>query len=208
MDITIKVVNESTDNAYIMFFQKPELANPNRIYSDIFPVAWRVLPLNPNSTSSIVYPVQLQVTAQEYQPVYNATRRTTFQDTNQGQAWKFSTDGDFASLLPDGKSDGSEVLLRNNAAELIDAGLAKDGKVLLVQRKVGLDEQAVFQLTPKLYAVYVRDVAEGDLIRGDTAPQHTEVIDLTDLQSITVALVNGLPGSGQKKWELRDRRNV
>lgn len=208
MDITIKVVNESSDNAYIMFFQKPELANPNLIYSDIFPVAWRVVPLNPNSTSTIIYPMQLQVTAQEHQPVYNANDRLTYQDTNQGQAWKFSTKGDFASLIPDGKSDGSEIILRNNAPQPIDAGLAKDGKVLLVQRKVGLDEQAVFQLTPKLYAVYTRDITEGDLIRADTAPQLTQVIDLTDLQSVTVALVNGQPGTGQKKWEMRDRRNV
>ncbi|MCA1972735.1 MAG: hypothetical protein LDL44_07830 [Caenispirillum sp.] len=208
MDIQIKVVNESDDDAYILFFQKPDLANPNRIYSDVFPVAWRVVPLGHNSTSTIVYPVSLQVTAQEHTPVYNAANRLTYQDTDQGQAWKFITKGDFADIETDGKSDGSEVILRNNAPERIDAGLAKDGKVLLVQRGLGLDEQAVFQLTPKLYVVYTRDIAEGELIKGDTASQHTKEIDLTNLQSITVALVNGTPGTGQKIWELRDRRNV
>lgn len=209
MDIKIKLVNESDDNAYILLFQKPDAANPNRIYSDLFPVAWRVVPLGHNSTASVTYPVSLQVSAREYQPSWNADHRLTFQDTDQGKAWKFDLTGDFGNITPDtAPVGGPEVILRNNAAERIDAGLAKDNKMLVVQRGVGLDEQAVFLLTPKLYAVYTRDIIEGDLIKADTAAQHTQEIDLTGLQSVTVALKNGVPGSGQKVWELRDRRNV
>lgn len=209
MDIKIKLVNESDDNAYILLFQKPEAANPNRIFTDLFPVAWRVVPLGHNSSASVTYPVNLQVSAREYQHSWDADHRMTHQDTDQGAAWKFELNGDFPSITADkAPTEGSEVILRNNALERVDAGLAKDGKLLVVQRGVGMGEQAVFQLTPKLYAVYTRDIVEGQLIKADTISQHTQEIDLTDLQSCTVALVNGTPGSGEKKWEMRDRRNI
>lgn len=203
-DITINLFNKNAGKQYIVAFQKP--TNLNQIFKTLFPTAWKIVPLGNDGSDSIVYPVSLQIMVQESVPVYNAMRRATKKPTPVGQMWKFSIDGDFQTLepIPDQPVNG-EMGCINKSPQLVDIALAKDGTPLVVKRKVAQDDQAIFQLTPKLYFAYVTDLQEGDLITSDVSASTLYELDLTNLKSIDLELSADLT-TGKKKWKESNRK--
>jgi hypothetical protein len=203
-DITINLSNTNAGKLYIVAFQKP--TNLNQIYKTLFPTAWKIVPLGNDGSDSIVYPVSLQIMVQESVAVYNAMRRATKKQTQVGQMWQFSIDGDFQTLepIPDQTVNG-EMGCINKSPQLIDIALAKDGKPLVVKRQVAQDDQAIFQLTPKIYFAYVSDLQEGDLITSDVSSSTLYELDLTNLKSIDLEL-SADSTTGKKKWTASNRK--
>lgn len=203
-DITINISNKDAGDEYIVIFQKPK--NVNEIYKTLFPVAWQVIPLGNEGSQSITYPVQLQLTVKESEQFYNAKSRGTIRNVGIGQVWKFYNRGDFDELdqLNEPTVDGV-VVVRNEAAQKIDVGLAKNGKPLVVKRQVGESDQAEFQLTPTLYFAYVNDLQEGELIKSEISASKTYALDLTNLKSVDIDLSMKDEGTGQKQWTVSHR---
>jgi hypothetical protein len=203
-DITINLSNKDAGKLYIVAFQKP--TNLNQIYKTLFPTAWKIVPLGNDGSDSIVYPVSLEIMVEESVAVYNAMRRATKKPTQVGQMWKFSIDGDFQTLdpIPDQTVDG-EMGCINKSPQLIDIALAKDKTPLVVKRQVAQDDQAIFQLTPKIYFAYVSDLQEGDLITSDISASTLYELDLTNLKSIDLEL-SADPTTGKKKWTASNRK--
>ena len=97
------------------------------------------------------------------------------------------------------------VGLENNAPQFIDAGLAKNGTLLMVQRRLPRGELANFKLTPKLFWLFTSDLQEGDLIKSEKMEEQAYVLDLTNLASVTLSVVTRDPGSGELGWQVSDR---
>ena len=99
-DVSIKVHNKTEDrDLYICVFQKPGDANSGEIYTSLFPVAWKILPLGSHqSCSQIIFPIQLQISVTESQVADNAIKRETYQDVNEGETWSFQRPGMFSDV--------------------------------------------------------------------------------------------------------------
>lgn len=203
-DITINVSNKDAGDEYILAFQKP--TNLNEIYETLFPVAWQVLPLGNGGSQSVTYPVQLQVMVKESKPFYEATSRGTLRDASFGEVWRFYNNGDFdeLDLLSEPTVDGV-VVCRNEAAQKIDVGLAKNGVPLIVKRQVGEGDQAEFQLTPILYFSYVNHIQEGELIKSEISASKTVALNLTNLRSVDIELSVKDPITGQLQWTINNQ---
>lgn len=203
-DVSIRVTNQTSDrDLYICVFQKPQEADPNKIFTSLFPVAWEVLALGPSQTCDpIIYPVQLQASVIESQEARMAVNRTTFQNVDYGQVWDFTRTGDFSQVLLDDGSKGKEgvVVLRNKAKERVDVGMAKNGSLLVVQKDLAYDEQADFQLTPSLFFMAASHLQKGDLIRSYQVTQNYHEVSLTNLASIDVTVYTKDPTTGELGW--------
>ena len=57
-------------------------------------------------------------------------------------------------------------------------GLYKSGKLLVTQENVGVNSQAVFQLTPKLFFGVVKDIRVGEIFKSLTITQALFEVDL------------------------------
>lgn len=205
-NVSIQVFNQTQDrDLYICVFQKPGEAQSGKIYTDLFPVAWKILPLGPNQTSDpIIYPNQLQLSVTESQDADSAVNRATFQDCNEGETWIFNRPGDFSDVTQssDPANPDGVVALQNDSFEKIDVGLAKNGTTLVVQKNLAQGEQADFQLTPMLYFLAVSNLQEGDLIRSDQVTQKAFSISLTDLASADVTVSTASSVSGLLEWSV------
>jgi hypothetical protein len=203
-DITINLSNKDAGDEFILMFQKP--TNLNEIFKTLFPTAWKVIPLGNGGSQQVTYPMALQVTVKEYQATYDATQRGTTMDTPQGQLWHFINRGSFNVLEKiDGQTVDGLVGCRNDAAQLLDMGVSKNGTPLVVKRQVGEGDQAVFQLTPKIYVAYASDLQEGGLISSDVSSATLFELDLTNLKSIDLELSEPDPTTGKKVWTASNR---
>ncbi len=207
-DITIKVSNKDAGKQYILVFQKPD-TNLNEMYDTLFPVAWKVLPLNSGGEQSITYPVSLEIMVKESTASYDARARGTVQETQLGQMWAFKNDGDFNVLekIPGATVDGL-MGCRNDAPQQLDIGLAKSGTPLVVKRRVAQGDQANFKLTPKLYFAYVTDIQAGELIKSDVSAAKLHELDLTNLKSVDIELSIADQNTGRKQWAARNRKSA
>jgi hypothetical protein len=200
-DISIRVFNKDAGKQYILIFQKPE-TNLNEMYDTLFPVAWKVIPLNSYGSETIIYPIELELLVKEYDPVYNADDRGTTRETPQGQMWQFSTEGDFNVLeMRDGETVDGLVGCVNKASQYVDIALSKNGTPVVLKRRVAEGDQANFKVTPKLYFAYVSDLQQGDLIKSDISASMTYELDLTNLKSVSVELSIADAHSGRKQWK-------
>jgi len=203
-DISIRVNNATNDrNLYIVMFQKPTHANPDIIYTSLFPVAWQVLPLGPQqSCDPVIYPVQLQLSVTESEKFYNSVDRKTIQNVNFGEVWDFNLNGEFSEINQDAGETAVDgvVVMRNNSVEHVDAGLARNGSLVATQKRVAQGEQADFQLTPSLYMMAASNLQKGDIIRSYQITQNVHEIDLTNLKSVDVTVSTADPNSGLLKW--------
>lgn len=207
-DITIRVSNKDAGKQYILVFQKPD-TNLNEMYDTLFPVAWKVLPLNSGSDQSVTYPVQLEIMVKESTASYDARTRGTVQETPTGQMWRFTNDGDFNVLEKvSGATVDGLMGCRNEAPQKIDIGLAKNGTPLVVKRGVAQGDQANFKLTPKLYFAYVTDVQAGELIKSDVSASKLFELDLTNLKSVDIELSIADQNTGKKQWAARNRKSA
>lgn len=203
-DISITVRNTTDDrDLYIVLFQKPDNANPNVIFTSLFPVAWEVLPLGPKqSCDPIIYPVQLQMKVTESETFDNAVRRNTLQNVDIGQVWDFTLADNFSKMTLDASEKGVDgvTVLRNQSAERVDAGLAKNGSFLVTQKGIAQGEQADFQLTPKLYFMAASNLQKGDIIRSYQITSQVHEVDLTNIASIDVSVGTANPATGLLQW--------
>lgn len=208
-DVSINVSNQTADrNLFITMFQKPESANPNVIFTSLFPVAWEVLALGPNQTCDpITYPVQLELLVTEHNSAINAIHRHTVQDVNYGEVWAFKRPGIFSNLTEDGTKKGVDgvVVCENNSTEFIDVGMAKNGSFLTVQENLAEGEQADFQLTPTLYFLALSNLKKGDIIRSNQVTQNAFPVDLTNLASVDVTIETANLASGKLRWVVSNK---
>lgn len=207
-DISIRVFNKDAGKQYILLFQKPE-TNLNEMFDTLFPVAWKVLPLNSYSSETLVYPVRLEVMVKEYDQFYHADDRGTNRETPLGQLWQFSTEGDFNVLeMRAGETVDGLVGCVNKSPQYVDIGLAKNGAPLVVKRRVAEGDQANFKLTPKLYFAYVSDVQQGELIKSDISASMLYELDLTNLKSVDIELSVADSHTGRKQWKESNRTSA
>ena len=205
-DITINVTNETTESMYIAVFQKPEAANPNEMFDTLFPVAWRVLPLTEDQTTTITYPVSLQIAVKDYVPSYDASTRATIKDSEVGLMWEYVQDGDFTKLeKTDQKTKDGLLGCDNKAPKVIDVGLAKDHKILIVKRNVGQGRKAEFKLTPFLYFLADTDLTEGALVKSQVMVDKAQELDLTNLKSVDVILFYQNPDTKLLGWRIENK---
>jgi len=201
--ISINVSNLNAGKQYIVVFQKPQ--NTAEMFDTLFPIAWKILPLNDRQKQGITYPVELEIMVKESAPSYDAKDRGTVKETPVGQLWEFAKDGDFTDLkMVPGKTVDGLVGCLNKCPQYLDIGIAKNGTPLVVKRRVAQEDRAQFKLTPKLYFAYVYELQEGELIKSDISANKLYELDLTNLKSIDIELsADGT--TGKKSWKASNR---
>ena len=76
-------------------------------------------------------------------------------------------------------------------------GLYKSGKLLVTQQDVGVNSQAVFQLTPKLFFGVVKDIRVGTIFKSLTITQALFKVDLLDYSNGLVVQLDLNQASGE-----------
>lgn len=204
MSIAVTLINETSESVYLCLTQKPEATAEDEVYSTLFPAAWKVVPLAPDSLATVTYRGPSQVMCCESRPQFDAHGRVIFHDTEIGDIWRFVVDGPFSRFEHVGHESRNGVTVVNGVHELVDVVLASDGNALIARRGLAPEQMAILVPEPVLYAFQARDLGEGDLIKSDTPMVGGHALDLVGLASVTLALTED--ATGAQRWEERDRR--
>lgn len=212
-DVQITVYNETRDFQNIFIFQQQDKLN--QMFNKLFPIAWKVFPLNgqsPGQTNkgSTVYPVS-QTIGVTRNPIqgdklpYGTLDITA--DANNSEQFKYYIDQNGAQNLDKlvGKNDDSSVSCENNAPELASIAYAKNDATLVVQPDVANGDKAVFVLTPKIYIMYLNNIKEGAIFKSMQAGYHVQEVDMTGYTQVEARLVYTGEAGQQKGWKITTR---
>lgn len=181
-DINVKYINSTGQNNFmVVVFTKNE--NVNAINTPF--VAWHTL--KAQSSSSFVYPVQAAVAAYWEYPSGVKNTAGPF-DSDLGSTWTMSTltmesSPNLKQDLAAQANPDHTIVVKNVkptawAGVPFNFGLYKSGKLLVTQENVGVNSQAVFQLTPKLFFGVVKDIRVGEIFKSLTITQALFEVDL------------------------------
>lgn len=206
-DVYITVTNETDEFQNIVIFQqKDEL---NQMFDKLFPVAWKVFPLNSRRPGQLmkgntVYPVTQSVGITSA-PV--SSDRLPFEtlnitsDANNKDQFKYYLDGNNAqniALLP-GKNDDESISCRNDTTDLVAIAFCKNSSVLVTQTNVANGDKAVFKLTPKLYFMYLNNIKEGQIFKTMQTGENVRETEMTGYSRIYARLMYDPSVNGKKK---------
>lgn len=211
-DVSITVYNNTRDFQNIVIFQQEDKLN--QMFNKLFPIAWKVFPLKGveegvERKGTILYPVQQSIGVVRNSVSADKLPYGTLDITRKadnGQQLKYYLDQNASQnidLL--GENDDSSISCLNEASELVTIAFAKNGSTLIAQPNVANGDKAVFQLTPKLYFMYINNVKEGDIFKSMQTGANVKEVDLTGYTSIT-AYLEYTGGAGQEKgWRIESQ---
>jgi hypothetical protein len=216
-DVNITVTNETDEFQNIVIFQQEDMLN--QMFVKIFPVAWKVFPLNPRRDGqamkgNTVYPVTQSVGITSppvisYPYLLPFKTLTITSDANNKDQFKYYLDDNNAQkidLLP-GKNDDESISCRNDTTDLVAIAFCKNSSVLVTQTNVANGDKAVFKLTPKLYFMYQNNIREGEIFRSMQTGENVKEVELTGLSRITARLMYDPNVGGKKKmWVIEKNR--
>ncbi|MEG3972257.1 hypothetical protein QUA00_32235 [Microcoleus sp. T2B6] len=212
-DVNVTVYNKTRDFQNIVIFQQKD--DLDQMFNNLFPIAWKVFPLNGvedgvAKKGMTVYPVK-QTIGVVRQPAKTdklpyGTLEITRKAENSEQLKYFLDQNSAQNItLLSGQNDDSSISCLNEAPELVTIAFAKDNATLVAQINVANGDKAVFQLTPKLYFMYLNNIKEGDIFKSMQTGTNVKEVDLTGYTSITASL-EYTGGAGQQKgWKIEAR---
>lgn len=206
-DVDITVYNETNDFENIVIFQQEDQLN--QMFDNLFPIAWKVFPLNGVEPGEIrkgstVYPVAQSIgvvrTSQPKDPLtFGKLEITKAADNGERFKYFIETTGALEiDKLDDQHNDDSSISCLNESNEITSIAFAKNGSTLVVQENVAKGDVASFKLTPKIYLMYLNNIKEGDIFKSMQSGAHVIEVDLTGYTSI-VAKLKYTGGPGQEK---------
>jgi len=199
----IRLINRDAGPQNIVIFQEP-LKNES-LFETLYPIAWKVIPLNSYQHQLITVHQEIQVWVKETTRVYDADSRGTFRESARGQLWAFTQQGDFSDLHPlQGEMVDGIVGCVNQTPNPVDIGVGRDDAPLMVKRRIPKNGRVQFHLPSFLYIAYVSELQAGELIKSTIADDRLFKLDLTDLDTVEVILFYH-PRTGRKTWRAENR---
>jgi hypothetical protein len=208
-DVTITVVNETDEFQNIVIFQQKDALN--QMFDKLFPIAWKVFPLNGRKSGvtkkgSAIYPVAQSIGVTR-DPVSSDTlpfgTLNITSDANNKDQFKYYLDENNAQnidLLP-GKNDDESISCRNDTTDRVAIAFCKSGSVLVTQTNVANGDKAVFKLTPKLSFMYMNNIKEGQIFKSMQTGDNVNETELTGYSRINARLMyDPSVGGGKKMW--------
>jgi hypothetical protein len=213
-DLYITVTNETDEFQNIVVFQQQDALN--QMFDKLFPIAWKVFPLNPRKPGQerkgqCIYPVQQSIGVTR-DPIIGdklpyGVLSITAQADNKDQ-FKYYLDANNAQnldLLP-GKNDDESISCLNDTTELVTFAFCKSGSVLVTQPNVPNGDKAMFKLTPKLYFMYMNNIKEGQIFKSMQTGDNVNEAELTGYSQIRARLMYDPNVGGKKKMWVIERR--
>jgi hypothetical protein len=213
-DLYITVTNETDEFQNIVVFQQQDALN--QMFDKLFPIAWKVFPLNPpkpgqERKGSCIYPVEQSIGVTrdpiigDKLPfgVLNITADANNKD--QFKYWLDSNNAQNLDLLP-GKNDDESISCLNDTTELVTFAFCKSGSVLVTQPNVPNGDKAMFKLTPKLYFMYMNNIKEGQIFKSMQTGDNVNEAELTGYSQIRARLMYDPNVGGKKKMWIIERR--
>jgi hypothetical protein len=152
-------------NLYLVVYQRPPSGDRQGLHS----IAWAVQPLGPGqSANPVIYRFAYQLWVAESTEVGDAARRTTLVDAAPGERWKFvQLEPPFTALqrADEPATSQAHIELVNETPMQIDVALAIDGRPLLIQERLNVQE--IVAITPN-HEICV--AATGEIHAGDPLP--------------------------------------
>lgn len=183
-EIAIKIVNESNDknNSRIVIFQKNVAAEFDELV-----VAWKVLPsLSKTGVVNLTIPDEFHIAAANPK----GQVLSSILPSSYGQEYSLVYEFTSQRLQYSGVSALNEVRLYNELTlESINAQIYKEGKLLAVERDIGPEEHATFEVPKAIYIAQVDDVQEGDLIH--ISDGEAIKFDLHDIETADIVITGG-----------------
>jgi hypothetical protein len=213
-DVYITVSNETDEFQNIVIFQQQDALN--QMFDKLFPIAWKVFPLNPKKPGQVrkgqcVYPVQQSIGVTRDPGVGDmlpfGVLSITAQADNKDQ-FKYYLDSNNAQnldLLP-GKNDDESISCLNDTTDLVTVAFCKSGSVLVTQTDVPNGDKAMFKLTPKLYFMYLNNIKEGQIFKSMQTGDNVNETELTGYSQINARLMYDQSVGGKKKMWVIERR--
>lgn len=213
-DINITVTNETNAFQNIVIFQQKD--DLNQMFDNLWPIAWKVFPLNPPSAGqtkkgSTVYPAQQSIgvtrtpasTDQLPMGVLDIT-----QLCDNGEKYKYLIDNNGAQEIEklSGTNADASVSCTNDTGDLVSIAFCKQGATLVMQTDVANGDSAYFKLTPKLYFMYLNNIKEGDIFKSMQRGENVNEVDLTGYSQITARLMIDPNATGLKKMWVIEKR--
>jgi hypothetical protein len=212
-DVYITVANETDEFQNIVIFQQKDALN--QMFDKLFPIAWKVFPLNPRKPGQIIkgntiYPVSQSIGVTR-DPVSSdqlpfGTLNIT-SDANTKDQFKYYLDDNNAQNIDllDTKNDDESVSCRNDTSDLVAIAFCKSGSVLVTQTNVANGDKAVFKLTPKLYFMYLNNIKEGQIFKSMQTGDNVKEAELTGYSRINARLTYDQNVGGKKKLWIIER---
>ncbi|MFA6606787.1 MAG: hypothetical protein WCS75_07310, partial [Sphingomonas sp.] len=187
--ITLNFVNNSNDvnNSHIIVFQK-NLAGA----SDDGPIAWKVIGgSRPGETYPFAFPVAMEVAVAD-----DAGKTAGPMAAANGQHFVVGHDHPHYTLtIGPTEANAAEVQVRNALPDTsITASIYRDGRLLAIRAGVLPQQMAVFSIKPSVWIGVAPDVAEGQVIDGETLANVNTELSLLGLASADIIMSGGWPG--------------
>lgn len=212
-DVFITVTNETDEFQNIVIFQQKDALN--QMFDKLFPIAWKVFPLNPRKPGqtikgTTIYPVQ-QAIGVTRDPIvsdrlpYGTLNITS--DANNKDQFRYYLDANNAQnldLLP-GKNDDESISCLNDTSDLVAVAFCKNNSVLVTQTGVPNGDKAMFKLTPKLFFMYMNNIKEGQIFKSMQTGDNVYETELTGYSRITARLMYDPNVGGKKKMWVIER---
>ncbi|MGB3191322.1 MAG: hypothetical protein WBB43_18100 [Limnoraphis sp.] len=210
-DVNISVYNNTQEFQNIVIFQQQD--ELNQMFDKLFPIAWKVFPLNPpepgqERKGSTIYPIQQRIgvtrNPQSSDKLPYGTLDIT-QLAENGQRFKYFLNEHNAQIITklDGDNIDTSISCLNSTPELVSIAFAKNSATLVVQKDVSNGDQAMFKLTPKLYFMYLNNIKEGDVFKSQITGEHVQEVELTGKTQINAFLkIDPDVGGNKKIWDI------
>jgi len=205
-EMKLHLHNETkAENLYLAVYQRPPSGERDGLNS----IAWTVQPLGPGqSADPVVYRFAYQLWAAETTVVADASRRTTLVDAAPGERWKFlQVDATFTAMhrAEEPATSHGYIELLNESSMMIDAGLAVDGRPLLIRERLG--PQQIVAITPnhELCIAAIPEIHTGDALPADMAKHPGAVIDFLAAPGPVdrdVRVRDAADGAGGLTWQV------
>lgn len=190
LNIKLNFINESNDvnNSSVVIFQK----NASIDFGELA-VAWKVIKnCGRGWNHPFDYPSGFSVGVRDAYGNFSDLKEATF-----GQKWEAirSTAGDEINLSQDEVSNSKEVEIQNSLPQgSIDAGIYKDGRLLMTSTNVCPNQRAVFNFKPTIWIGVVSQIDEGELMNSAVISNINTEISLLGITEADIIMTGG--GSG------------
>jgi len=212
-DVFITVTNETDEFQNIVIFQQKDALN--QMFDKLFPIAWKVFPLNgrkegQTKKGTTVYPVAQSIGVTRDPILSDSLPFGTLNitcDANNKDQFKYYLDENNAQnidLLP-GKNDDESISCVNGTSDLVAVAFCKNGSVLVTQTNVPNGDKTVFKLTPKLYFMYLNNIKEGQIFKSMQTGENVHETELTGYSRISARLMYDPGVGGKEKMWVVDR---
>lgn len=168
--VEIEIINKTDRNwKYAVFVNPSQIVLDRQIYSDLFPVAWKVfvIPNGGNSVSrTFKFNNKAYLDEQNSRNVVNASFAVPIEQGQNTEA--LETDGFFTLAKASGtKSHGKPIGIINSTSRFVNLGITDGDGTPIILLNTGPGEASQFQIDYEFLIVPVTNISCGQIVRGN-----------------------------------------